>query len=201
MFLLGTHPDWQERLRQEVLRECGGDTAALSDGDALNKLKLLYKHDLADGDDELAINTAGDVVLYETLRLYGPVSMISRMATADADLGGVRVPKGTVTTIPIAILHRDEDVWGADAGEFNPLRFRDGVNRAVAHAGALLAFSLGPRSCIGQDFAILEMKTTLAMILRRFSFEVSPEYVHAPMDLLTLQPQCGLPVVVKLLDQ
>ncbi|KAG8093760.1 hypothetical protein GUJ93_ZPchr0012g20047 [Zizania palustris] len=183
MFLLGTHPNWQERLRQEVLRECGSDKEAISDGDALNKLKLVT------------------MVLYETLRLYGPVSMIARMVTADVNLGGVWVPKGTVTTIPIAILHRDADVWGADAGEFNPLRFRHGVNRAAAHAGALLAFSLGARSCIGQDLAILEAKTTLAMILRRFSFEVSPEYVHAPMDLLTLQPQCGLPVVFKLLDQ
>ncbi|KAF0902007.1 hypothetical protein E2562_011833 [Oryza meyeriana var. granulata] len=57
-----------------------------------------------------------------------------------------------------------------------PLRFRDGVNKAATHAGALLAFSLGPRSCVGQDFAMLEAKTMLAMILRRFAFEVSPEY-------------------------
>uniref|UniRef100_A0A0E0DY84 Cytochrome P450 n=1 Tax=Oryza meridionalis TaxID=40149 RepID=A0A0E0DY84_9ORYZ len=182
MFLLGTHPEWQQRLREEVLRECcGGDTEALPNGDALNKLKLMT------------------MVLYETLRLYGPVSLMARTATADAELGGVRVPKGTMTMIPMAILHRDADVWGADAGEFDPLRFRGGVNKAAAHAGALLAFSLGQRSCIGQDFAMMEAKTTLAMILRRFAFEVSPEYVHAPLDLLTLQPKCGLPMV--LLDQ
>ncbi|KAF0902008.1 hypothetical protein E2562_011834 [Oryza meyeriana var. granulata] len=182
MFLLGTNPDWQERLREEVVRECGGDGDALPDGDGLSKLKLMT------------------MVLYETLRLYGPVSLMVRTATADADLGGVRVPKGTMTMIPVAILHRDVDFWGADAGEFNPLRFRDGVNKAATHAGALLAFSLGPRSCIGQDFGLLEAKTTLAMILRCFAFEVSPEYVHAPLDFLTLQPQCGLPVVLKLLD-
>uniref|UniRef100_A0A0E0PUJ2 Cytochrome P450 n=1 Tax=Oryza rufipogon TaxID=4529 RepID=A0A0E0PUJ2_ORYRU len=60
MFLLGTHPEWQHRLREEVLRECGGggDTEALPNGDALNKLKLMT------------------MVLYETLRLYGPVSML-----------------------------------------------------------------------------------------------------------------------------
>ena len=139
------------------------------------------------------------MVLYETLRLYGAVSMIGRVA-ADAELCGVRVPRGTVLAIPIAMLHRDEEVWGADAGEFNPLRFRDGVGRAAALPGALLAFSSGPRSCIGQDFAMLEAKATLALILRRFTFEVAPEYVHAPVDFLTLQPLQGLPIVLKLLD-
>ncbi|CAL5044597.1 unnamed protein product [Urochloa decumbens] len=186
MFLLGTHQDWQRRLREEVLRECGGGAGAPPppplNGDALGKLKLV------------------NMVLYETLRLYGAVSMIGRVAASDADLCGVKVPRGTVLAIPIAMLHRDEEVWGADAGEFNPLRFRDGVGRAAAIPGALLAFSGGPRSCIGQDFAMLEAKATLALILRRFEFEVAPEYVHAPADFLTLQPLRGLPVVLKLLD-
>ncbi|CAN6179347.1 unnamed protein product [Urochloa humidicola] len=183
MFLLGTHPEWQNRLRKEVLRECGsGGGAPPIYGDALGKLKLVT------------------MVLYETLRLYGAVSMIARVAAADAELCGVKVPRGTVVTIPIAMLHRDEEVWGADAGEFNPERFRDGVGRAAAIPGALLAFSAGPRSCIGQDFAMLEAKATLALILRRFEFEVAPEYVHAPADFLTLQPLQGLPIVLKLLD-
>ncbi|CAN6191193.1 unnamed protein product [Urochloa humidicola] len=184
MFLLGTHPEWQNRLREEVLRECGGGGggALPINGDALGKLKLVA------------------MVLYETLRLYGAVSMIARVAAAEAELCGVRVPRGTVVAIPIAMLHRDEEVWGADAGEFNPERFRDGVGQAAAIPGALLAFSAGPRSCIGQDFAMLEAKATLALILRRFEFEVAPEYVHAPADFLTLQPLKGLPIVLKLLD-
>ncbi|KAL6861891.1 hypothetical protein ACP4OV_017591 [Aristida adscensionis] len=182
MFLLGTHPEWQQRLREEVLRECGADAGAPPLADALSKLKLVT------------------MVLYETLRLYGAVTTMARKAAADAELCGVRVPRGTVLAIPIAMLHRDEEVWGADAGEFNPLRFRDGVGRAAAHPSALLAFSSGPRACIGQDFAMLEAKVTLAIILRRFAFEVAPEYVHAPIDLLTLQPSRGLPVVLRLLD-
>ncbi|KAL6861893.1 hypothetical protein ACP4OV_017593 [Aristida adscensionis] len=182
MFLLGTYPEWQQRLREEVLRECGADAGAPPLADALSKLKLVT------------------MVLYETLRLYGALTIMGRTATADAELCGVKVPKGTVLAIPIAMLHRDEEVWGADAGEFNPLRFRDGVGRAAAHPTALLAFSGGPRSCIGQDFAMLEAKATLAIILRRFTFEVSPEYVHAPIDFLTLQPSRGLPIVLKLLD-
>ncbi|TKW40733.1 hypothetical protein SEVIR_1G265100v4 [Setaria viridis] len=180
MFLLGTHPEWQRRLREEVLRECGGAGTPLH-GDALSKLKLVM------------------MVLYETLRLYGAVNLTMRQATADVDLCGVKVPKGTLVSLPFAMLHRDEEVWGCDAGEFNPHRFLDGVGRAAAHPRALLSFSLGPRSCIGQDFAMLEAKITLALILQRFAFEVAPEYVHAPADFLTLQPRHGLPVVLKLL--
>jgi cytochrome P450 family 709 len=140
------------------------------------------------------------MVLYETLRLYGAATMVGRQATADTDLCGVKVPKGTIIFIPVAMLHRDEEVWGEDVGVFNPLRFRDGIGRAAAHPNALLCFSLGPRSCIGQNFAMLEAKATMALILRRFEFEVAPEYVHAPVDILTLQPSKGLPVVLKLLD-
>ncbi|KAF8733167.1 hypothetical protein HU200_015542 [Digitaria exilis] len=182
MFLLGTHPEWQQRLREEVLRECGGAETPITP-DALTKLKLVT------------------MVLYETLRLYGAVTLVARMTKkADAELCGVKVPKGTLLLIPIAMLHRDEEMWGPDAGEFNPLRFRDGVGRAAAQPSALLAFSVGPRSCIGQDFAMLEAKATMALILRRFAFEVAPEYVHAPADFLTLQPMQGLPIVLKLLD-
>ncbi|WVZ82204.1 hypothetical protein U9M48_029491 [Paspalum notatum var. saurae] len=180
-FLLGTHPEWQQRLREEVLRECGGADVPLH-ADALNKLKLLT------------------MVLYETLRLYGPATFIERQTTADVDLCGVKVPKGTVLTIPFVMLHRDEEAWGADASEFNPLRFQDGVGRAAAQPNALLSFSLGPRACIGQDFAMLEAKATLALILRRFAFEVAPEYMHAPAQFLTLQPMHGVQVVLKLLD-
>ena len=74
------------------------------------------------------------------------------------------------------------------------------MGRAAAHPNALLSFSLGQRSCIGQDFAMLEAKATLAFILRWFTFEVVPEYVHAPVDFVRLQPSKGLPVVLKLLD-
>jgi cytochrome P450 family 709 len=141
-FLLATHPEWQERLREEEVRhECGG---ALPTGDALNKLRLV------------------NMFLLETLRLYAPVSLINRKAGSDLDLGGFRVQQGT---IPIATIHRDREVWGEDAGEFMPERFENGVTRAVKHPNALLSFSSGPRSCIGQNFAMIEAKAVVAMML------------------------------------
>ncbi|CAD6222895.1 unnamed protein product [Miscanthus lutarioriparius] len=175
-FLLSTHPEWQDRLREEVRRECGDEVPT---GDALNKLALV------------------NMFLLETLRLYGPVSLIQRKAGSDLDLGGIRVPEGAIFTIPIATIHRDKEVWGEDAGEFKPERFQNGVTRAAKHPNALLSFSGGPRSCIGQNFAMIEAKAVVAMILQRFALKLSPKYVHAPMDVITLRPRHGLPMLLR----
>ncbi|XP_048555198.1 cytochrome P450 709B1-like [Triticum urartu] len=179
MFLLSTHPEWQEKLREEVLRECGSEVPT---GDMLNKLHLV------------------NMFLLETLRLYAPVSLIQRKAGSDLEVGGIKVPEGTVLTIPIAMIHRDKEVWGEDANEFKPIRFENGVTRAGKHPNALLSFSSGPRSCIGQNFAMIEAKAVIAVILQRFSFSLSPKYVHAPMDVITLRPKFGLPMILKTLE-
>ncbi|KAF2939422.1 hypothetical protein DAI22_03g193000 [Oryza sativa Japonica Group] len=183
VFLLSVYPEWQERLRNEVLRECGTDQCP--DANSLGKLKEMT------------------MVLLETLRLYNPALFIQRKPTADITVGSLAIPAGVAVYIPVPIMHRDREVWGHDAGEFNPLRFRDGAARAAAAAGiphALLSFSIGPRSCIGQGFAMLEAKAAMAAMLRRLSFRVSPGYVHAPVDLITLKPKFGLPVIVRLPD-
>ncbi|CAL4931204.1 unnamed protein product [Urochloa decumbens] len=179
MFLLSVYPEWQERLREEVLRECG---KANPTADILSKLKEMT------------------MVLLETLRLYGPVMTMLRKPISDIRLGSLSIPKGTGIVIPIPILHRDKEVWGANANEFDPLRFVNGITNAAKIPQALLGFSIGPRSCIGQNFAMLEAKSVMAMILQKFSFTLSPKYVHAPTDLITLQPKFGLPIVLRPLD-
>ncbi|XP_074586591.1 cytochrome P450 709B2-like [Curcuma longa] len=174
LFLLSTNRDWQEKLRDEVLRECGQQ---VPDADTLSNLKLVT------------------MVLLETLRLYGPVVQLARKASQDMALGNISIPKGTALIIPIMMIHRSKQIWGPDADEFNPHRFKDGISKAASHPNALLAFSIGPRACIGQNFAMLEAKTVTAMVLQRFSLSLSPDYKHAPTDLLTLQPQHGLPII------
>ncbi|CAN6284596.1 unnamed protein product [Urochloa humidicola] len=173
------YPEWQERLREEVLRECGKENPT---ADMLSKLKEMT------------------MVLLETLRLYGPVMTMLRKPISDIRLGSLSIPKGTGIVIPIPILHRDKEVWGPNANEFDPLRFENGITNAAKTPQALLGFSIGPRSCIGQNFAMLEAKSVMAMILQKFSFTLSPKYVHAPIDLITLQPKFGLPIVLRPLD-
>ncbi|XP_006658008.2 cytochrome P450 709B2-like [Oryza brachyantha] len=176
MFLLSTHPEWQEKLREEVATECGDEVPT---GDMLNKLKLV------------------NMFLLETLRLYGPVALIQRRAGADLELSGIKVPEGTILSIPIATIHRSKEVWGMDANEFKPERFENGVSKAAKHPNALLSFSSGPRSCIGQNFAMIEAKAVIAMILQKFSFTLSPKYVHTPTDVITIRPKYGLPMILK----
>ncbi|KAK7278108.1 hypothetical protein RJT34_23133 [Clitoria ternatea] len=176
MFLLGLQKDWQEKLREEVLQNCGME---IPDADMLSKLKLV------------------NMVLLEALRLYCLVIEVQRVASEDMKLGNLLIPKETNVAIPVAMMHRSKEYWGEDANEFNPLRFINGVSKAATHPNALLAFSMGPRNCIGQNFAMLEAKTVMAIILQRFSWTLSPDYKHAPANHLTLQPQYGLPIVVK----
>ncbi|EEC82514.1 hypothetical protein OsI_27007 [Oryza sativa Indica Group] len=176
MFLLSTHQHWMEKLRKEVRMVCNDEVPT---GDMLNKLKLV------------------NMFLLETLRLYGPVSLVTRRDGTDVKLGSIKVPKGTILTIPIATIHRDKEVWGEDADEFKPERFENGVLKAAKHPSALLSFSIGLRSCIGQNFAMIEAKTIIAMILQRFSFTLSPKYVHTPISVITLRPKYGLPMILR----
>lgn len=176
MFLLSVYPEWQQRLRDEVLRECG---QANPTADTLNKFNEMT------------------MVLLETLRLYGPVMLMLRKPTSDIRLGSLSIPKGNGIAIPVPFLHRDREVWGDNANDFDPLRFQNGVTNAAKTPQALLSFSIGPRACIGQNFAMLEAKSVMAMILKKFSFALSSSYVHAPVDYITLQPKFGLPIVLR----
>lgn len=138
------------------------------------------------------------MVLLEALRLYSPIVLLGRETAKDLNLGNIKIPKGVTLMIPIATIHRDKRLWGDDSNQFNPLRFENGVSRAATHPNAFLPFSITPRSCIGQNFAMLEAKMVLAMILQQFSFALSPKYKHAPLEIVTiLRPKFGLPIILK----
>ncbi|KAL8206223.1 hypothetical protein R6Q57_009774 [Mikania cordata] len=178
--LLAMHPQWQVTARDEVLKVCG-------------------PRDIPTKDDVSKLKTV-TMILNESLRLYPPIVASIRRAKADVQLGGCKVPGGTELLIPILAVHHDQAIWGNDANEFNPSRFSEGIARAANHPVSFIPFGIGVRTCIGQNLAMLQAKLTLAIILKRFSFRLSPKYQHAPTVLMLLHPQYGAPIIFKSLS-
>ncbi|XP_057832478.2 cytokinin hydroxylase [Cryptomeria japonica] len=176
MMLLASNPSWQEKARNEILTVCGTD---LPDIDSLANLKIV------------------GMIVNESLRLYTPASLLARQAQRDMKIGGLRIPKGLSVWIPTLAIHHDKEIWGTDADEFKPQRFAEGVAKACKHPMGFLPFSYGPRSCVGQNYTLMETKLVLALILTRFSFRLSPNYKHAPVFVLTLKPKHGVHLILE----
>ncbi|KAL3741969.1 hypothetical protein ACJRO7_017450 [Eucalyptus globulus] len=174
VLLLSIHTDWQEEAIKEALDVFGNQDPDL---DGITKLKTI------------------GMIINESLRLYPPVTFISREVSRQAKLGNFILPAGIKLHIPTLKIHHDPQIWGDEAHLFKPERFLDGVAKATSNNPAtFLPFGLGPRSCVGSNFVVVEAKIVLSMILQRYAFTLSPAYVHSPAQLLIAYPKYGVQV-------
>src|SRR5439155_17228028 len=109
-----------------------------------------------------------------------------REAIADCTIGGFHVPGGTTLLMSPWVVHRDPR-FHADAEEFRPERWAEDSARTVPRF-AYFPFGGGPRLCIGNTFAMMEMALVLAMVARDFRVTLAPGHRVVPVPSFTLRP-------------
>ncbi|MFF2196529.1 cytochrome P450 [Streptomyces sp. NPDC058157] len=172
--LLDRHPRVYERLLAESDAVLGGRTAALEDLERLPYALQVFK---------------------EAMRLYPPVYMFSRQATADVDVLGHRIPAGACVIFSPYTLHRRADYF-EDPERFDPDRFAP-EREAALPRHAYMPFGAGHRVCIGNNHALLGGQVALATLagqVRLSALPGTPEPVNEPM--VTLRPRGGMPMRV-----
>jgi cytochrome P450 len=109
-------------------------------------------------------------VLDEALRLYPPFWLIDRIALEDDEVCGIKVPAGTLVMPYIYGVHHNPDFWEAPE-TFNPDRFEKNA-KDIQHPYAHIPFGAGPRVCIGQNMAIMQILLVLVTIIRKYDFRL-----------------------------
>ena len=173
----------------------------IRDPQAMSRATCEIRQKLGQGRVTITNADLGDLpylrmVIKETLRLRPAAPLILRASQENCRIMGYDIPKGSPVFINTFAVARDPKYWDK-ADEFRPERFEEGVSKASKDAPAFFPFGWGPRICVGQNFALLEAKMGLTMILQHFLFELSPSYTHAPCAISTLQPQYGAQIKLK----
>ncbi len=129
-------------------------------------------------------------VIDECLRLYPPSWITDRIAIADDEIKGFKIPKGARVITFIYGLHHSEKIWPAH-DKFDPERFTKAA-RSERHNFAHMPFGAGPRQCIGRNFATMEMKMIVLKLLKRYNIKLIEKQKIALLPAVTLKPRYGI---------
>lgn len=171
LFLLSQHPSILRDVRDELQGALRGGAPGLAQ---IGNLPLLER------------------VIKESMRLFPPAPFTPRLMTQPAALGGVELPAGTEVIISPYCLHRIPDLY-PEPQRFSPARWESLDPSPFEYA----PFSAGARMCIGAGFAMMEMKTVLAMMLQRFGVELAPGTRVDRFATVVLRPKHGMPLTLR----
>jgi cytochrome P450 len=172
-YLLSQHPEVERRLHTELDTVLGERTPSY---------------------DDLAQLRYTRMVIEETLRLYPPAWGIARQCIAPDEIRGYEIPNGAQLMVSQYVTHRHPDFWERPEA-FEPERFRPEC-AAERPKFAYYPFGGGPRLCIGNQFALMEMQVILATLAQRYQLSLVPGHPIEVHPLITLGPRL-LPVVPK----
>jgi cytochrome P450 len=171
--LLGQYPEQEAKLLTELRQFLGGRPPTVEDLPRLGYTEQVVK---------------------EALRLYPAVYSMLREAIGDDQLGGYHVPAGTTVILPQWVIHRDGRFY-PDPEDFKPERWTRDFERGLPRC-AYFPFGAGPRVCIGNSFALMELRLILPVILERWHLEPASD---EPLELLasiTTRPRHGIAMTV-----
>jgi cytochrome P450 len=169
LYLLAQHPGILRKLRHEVEEVIGDRPPSF---------------------EELRSLTYTMQVIQEGMRLYPPAFAIGRQPLEDDVIMGQKIPAGSIVFLSIGALHRDKKFWDKPH-DFYPEHF-DAEQVKERPRMAYMPFGAGPRMCIGNHFALMEMQLLLTMIVKDFDFELIQDHPVEPEPMITLKPRHGI---------
>ncbi|XP_035890500.1 cytochrome P450 10-like [Anopheles stephensi] len=176
---LAKNPDVQERVFNEVRNVVGDDRKQPVTMAMLNDMHYL------------------ELVIKETLRLYPSVPMFGRKMLQNTEINGKIFPAGSNVIMFPFFLGRDADFF-PNPEKFDPERFNVETSAEKTNPYQYVPFSAGPRNCIGQKFAVAELKSLVSKVLRNFEILPSEEpFEETFIAELILRPERGVPIRVK----
>ncbi|HEX2618922.1 MAG TPA: cytochrome P450, partial [Phototrophicaceae bacterium] len=168
-YLIATHPEVEAKLLVEV-DALGGKTLTFEDVPKLSYTLQIFK---------------------ETMRLYPPTWILSRQVAEPTELNGYPIKSGSLVHMFPFVLHRDPRFFDQPL-KFDPERFAPGREETITPY-AYLPFGGGPRVCIGNSFAMMEVQLLMATILQRYRLTLVPGQGEPELEpLIVLQPKGGI---------
>lgn len=170
-YLLSQHKEIEEKLRADVNQVIGDREFQQADLEKMTWPLMVFK---------------------ETLRLFPPGHMLTRVPASDDVIGGIQIPAGSIIIISPWVTHRNKNYW-TDPFTFDPTRF----SKNTSPNSAFIPFGGGPRVCLGQGLAFREGTLILAALAKHFTFELPPKQRVQAYGALTLTPRFGLKLILK----